>query len=98
LPLRHRDDAYIPEPAGVTFVLTDAAGDGVVCLATTAALEAAARECGVGSRDAAQIFLALRPAIIACASDKYDSTGAPGGIVRVEVADLLQPEVVEPGD
>lgn len=98
MPLRHRDDAYIPEPGGITFVLKDAAGIGVVCVATTEALTAAARECSIVGHDPAEIFLALRSAIVACASDKYDRSGAPGGTVRIEVADLLQPEEIDIGD
>jgi len=97
LPLRHRDDAFIPEPGGITFVLTDAAGRDVVCFVTGDALRAAAYECGLVDREPPATFMDLRAAIIACASDKYDLTGAPGGLVRVEKADLLQPEEIDPG-
>ena len=91
MPLRHRDDAFIPEPTGVTFVMSDAGVRDVVCLVKTEALKAAARECGLTDKDDGRIFRQLRRAIEECASDTYDGREHKGGddMVVVHAAQLL---------
>ena len=90
MPLRHRHGAFIPESMGIWFVLTDADQKDVLCVVDPKALRAAAKECGMASLSNDNIFRELRPAIEACASDKYDRGGvAADGAVHVWPADLL---------
>lgn len=77
----------MPEPGGVTFVMTDLSAGDIVCVVEAAALEAARLECGLEKVDQGTIFLKLRPEIEACASDKYDAAGGP--VVVVKSSDLL---------
>ena len=90
MPLRHRDNAFIPETTGVTFVMSDAGKSDVVCRVEVHALAAAARECGLPDDDKSRIFIDLRRAIEECASDIYDRAGRPvGDVVVVRAGDLL---------
>lgn len=91
MPLRHRDEAFIPEPVGVTFVMSDIGVRDVVCLVETEALQAAARECGLPAEDSSRIFRQLRRAIEECASDIYDRRQfACGETVVVHAGELLE--------
>ena len=90
MPLRHRDDAFIPEPTGVTFVMSDVGVRDVVCIVRSEALKAAARECGIADKDDSGIFRQLRRAIEECASDIYDQREHKGpDLVVVHAAQLL---------
>ncbi|CAN5347255.1 hypothetical protein BH10PSE9_BH10PSE9_07780 [soil metagenome] len=90
MPLRHRDDAFIPEATGVTFVMSDAGVRDVVCLVRTEALRAAARECGLSDKDDGGVFCQLRRAIEECASDIYDLREHKGAdVIVVHAAQLL---------
>jgi hypothetical protein len=75
MPLRHRDAAFIPEPTGCYFVLTDTVGEDVLCVVEPEALVTAAKECGIDDQEMQSVFRELRSAIEACASDLYDAAG-----------------------
>jgi hypothetical protein len=75
MPLGHRGEVFIPEPAGFYFLLKDPLGTDVLCLVEQEALLAAAKECGIEHSDMRSVFQELRPAIEACASDLYDAAG-----------------------
>ena len=90
MPLKHRDEAFIPDGIGISFVLTDPKRGDVLCVLEPAALIAAAIECGMVGLSAETVFLELRSAIEACASDIYDQSGvAANGAVYVRAIDLL---------
>ena len=92
MPLRHRDEAFIPEARGVTFVMSEVGARDVVCVVEVQALQAAARECGLATQDSSAIFLGLRKAIEECASDLYDREATATDadrVVVVHAADLL---------